>query len=77
MMMSAHRLNSWSASVLESEPICCSNQLVAIKRVDITEASAVEAQGFRNEIKLLQKLKGKCREFFLISCGEIQWNDLL
>jgi len=37
------------------------NQLVAIKRVDITDTSEIEAQGFRNEIKLLQKLKGNPR----------------
>ena len=36
-------------------------QLVAIKRVDITDAAEVEAQGFRNEIQLLNKLKGNSR----------------
>lgn len=37
------------------------NQLVAIKRVDLTNTSAAEAEGFRNEINLLIKLRGNRR----------------
>jgi len=44
--------------------------LVAIKRVDLTETSAVEAQGFRNEIKLLKKLRGNPRIVTLFDSEE-------
>ena len=47
-----------------------SHQLVAIKRVDLTQTSGSEAEGFRNEINLLHKLRGNRRIITIYDCED-------
>lgn len=44
--------------------------MLAIKRVDLSEVSASEAAAFRNEVKLLERLRGNPRIIKLIDYEE-------